>query len=110
MTEKQKLSLGIDIVNVSGHHDPAGLYNAYANRIGSNSFDNIDSTQTAPWAAFDLQINEKSDWNITARRYDTDDSLSPNVRAGRAFDTVGSSIHPFEWSGWQVISTYRLKF
>ena len=28
MTEKQKLSLGIDIVNVSGHHDPAGLYNA----------------------------------------------------------------------------------
>jgi S-layer family protein len=110
MTEKQKLSLGIDIVNVVGHHDPGGLYNAYANRVGSNSFDNIDSTQTAPWAAFDWKIDEKTDWNFTVRRYDTADHISPVVRAGLAFDTIGSTIHPFDWSGWQVTSTYRLKF
>ena len=110
MTEKHRLTLGLDLIQVVGHHDPAGLYNAYANQIGSNSFDNIDSTQTVPWAAFDLQIDEKADWNVTVRRYDTDDHISSTVRAGQALDTVGSTIHPFEWSGWQVMSTYRLKF
>ena len=109
-TPKYTITAGADIIKVTGHHDPGGLYNAYANQINSTTFNNIDSTQTVPYAALDVKINEKTDWNITLRRYDTDDNIDPSVRAGRAFDTVGSSVHPFQWSGWQASTTFSLKF
>ena len=63
-----------------------------------------------PYAALDVKLNEKTDWNITLRRYHTDDNIDPSVRAGRAFDTIGSSVHPFQWSGWQATTTFSLKF
>jgi len=110
LTDQHKVTLGSDIIKVTGHHDPGGLYNAYAARTQSIDFHNIDSTQTIPFLSFDWRPDEKTEWDFTVRRYDTTDGVSSSVTAGRAFDTVGSSIHPFEWSGWQLSSTYSLKF
>lgn len=110
MTKSHRLSAGFDLTQVEGHYDPAGLYNAYADRIASNDFTNIDSTQFAPFVSFDWSIDEKTDWTITARHFDTADHVDPSVTAGRAFDTIGSSAHPFEWGGWQVWSQFSLKF
>lgn len=104
------VSLGLDRIRVHGHHDPGGLYNAYAQRIGSTRFDNIDSVQTSPYVSFDWDLNQRTQWNLTLRHFDTVDGIGPQVTAGRAFDTVGSSVHPFDWSGWQMTTQLSTKF
>lgn len=109
-SKAHRLSAGLEMTKVKGHFDPGGLFNAYANRIGSTDFVNLDSTQTVPFVGYDWDIDEKTNWSFLARRYDTDDNVDPRVAAGRALDTVGSSVAPFSWAGWQVTTQYSLKF
>lgn len=101
---------GVDYTQTTGHYDPSGLYHSYAVATGSNSFTNLDSTQVAPYLAVDCTVSDKSSWNIMLRHYDTNDSVDPQVRAGTALDSFGSSAHPFDWDGWQVSTHYRLNF
>ncbi|MGE0494348.1 MAG: S-layer homology domain-containing protein [Vulcanimicrobiota bacterium] len=105
-----KLTGGLDYTRSAGHLDPGGLYHSYAVATSSSTFDNLDSTQTSPYVSVDWAINDKSDWNLSLRRYDTTDGIDRQVRAGTALDAIGVTTHPFEWEGWQVSSEFRLRF
>ena len=106
----KNFTVGIDLIDVRGHYDPGGLYNAFAIRTGSTDFENISSVQAIPFVEFDWDVSEKTQWNLLVRHYDTNDRLGSEVAAGRSFDSIGSTIHPFAWSGWQVSSGFTLKF
>jgi hypothetical protein len=101
---------GVDLTSASGHLDPAGDYNAYAVSIGSNSFTNLDSTQFSPYIGFDHKLSESITWGLQQRYYQTTDHVGSEVRASRAFDQIGYTAHPFEWSGWQTSGSFSMKF
>lgn len=100
-TPKIWINGGFDTVGASGHYDPAGLYNTYALANGQANFKNIDSTQFIPHLGVDWNINEKTLANITARHYDTNDKVDP---------IIASTTHPFNWSGWQVSTEFKVSF
>lgn len=102
---------GVDWVHAAGHFDPAGLYNAYALRTGETSFKNIDSQQWIPQLGFDYALSENSRWTVLAQHYSTRDGVSSQVQPGDpALGRIGSTAHPFHWSGWQVSSGFQLDF
>jgi hypothetical protein len=101
---------GTDWTKISGHLDPAGDYNAYAISIGSNNFTNLDSSQLSPYLGFEHKLSESTNWGLQQRYYQTTDHLGSEVRASRAFDQVGSTAHPFQWSGWQLSGSFSMKF
>ena len=109
-SEKLALTAGVDITRSAGHMDPSGLYHAYAVSINSNSFKNLDSTQTSPYLGLDYDFTEKTSAGLTVRYYDTQDKVGPQVRAGTALDSYGSSANPFDWNGWQVGTRFSMKF
>lgn len=102
-------SAGYEYVSYTGHFDPAGLYNGYANSTGLTTFDNLDSRQHIPYLGFQHRLNEKSEFGATLRHYHTLDLVHPGIQPANGA-TVGSSAHPFSWQGWQLISNYSLKF
>jgi hypothetical protein len=105
------VNAGVDYVRASGHYDPAGLYNQYALRTGQTGFTNLDSTQWVSHLGVDWQLSEKTSFNLTTRRYDTDDHVSPVIQPGvTELGQVGSTAHPFSWSGWQVSSEMKVAF
>ncbi len=111
VNSKMTLNGGLDYIQASGHYDPSGLYNAYALSSGSTNFTNIDSYQVIPHLEFDYDLNEKTTWNITGRHYGTHDKVDQNIQTGNnALGQIGSSTHPFSWSGWQVSSEFKLAF
>lgn len=109
-SQKMTLTGGVDYTRSQGHLDPAGLYHAYAVANNSNSFDNLDSEQIAPYVAVDYQLSEKTELSLSLRHYDTNDGVESTVRAGSGLASVGATAHPFDWSGWQVGSQISMKF
>jgi hypothetical protein len=109
-TEKLTLTGGADYTRSRGHFDPSGLYHSYALRTNQTDFTNIDSEQLAPFLGADYKLSEQMTWGTTARRYTTTDHVTPSVQAGTAFDSFGSSAHPFDWSGIQIESHFNIKF
>lgn len=109
-TKKLDLTGGVDYISFKGHLDPAGLYHSYAVATNSNSFETYNSDQLVPYLGLDYALSDKTDLGLTIRRYDTTDNVNPSVRAGTAFDSFGSSAHPFDWSGWQVGTHFNMKF
>lgn len=91
---------GLDVLSFAGHLDPAGLYNPYALSTGSVDFTNLDSRQISPSLGL-----EHPSWSLKGRWIWTDDQLSPTLVAAG-----GATPHPFNWSGYQVWSEYRVKF
>jgi S-layer family protein len=108
--KKLTLTGGVDYTLSAGHLDPGGLYHAYALRTGNTNFKNIDSEQVAPFVALDYDLTDTTEFGLSATHYSTTDNVDPSVRAGTAFDSFGSSAHPFDWSGIQVESYFRLRF
>ena len=109
--ENMTLKAGLDIMKSGGHIDPAGLYNSYALATGQTDFKNIDSVQTVPHLGLDWNLSETSDVEFMARYYDTDDQVDPSIAAGLSnAGQIGSSVHPFSWSGLQLSTHYSLKF
>lgn len=105
------LNAGVDLVKARGHYDPAGLYNGYALQTGSTSFTNVDSQQTIPHLGVLWKVTENAEVDFSARYYSTRDSVSPAIGTGSAaLGQIGSTAHPFSWSGLQVISHMKLKF
>jgi len=96
---------GVDIANIRGHWDPAGIYNAYAIANNNTGFNNIDVQQTVPFIGFDYDISANTQWNMDFRYYDTTDGVDAATLPG-----VGGSAHPFEWNGWQVTTQFKVKF
>jgi S-layer homology domain len=109
-TKKLTLIGGVDYTRSAGHLDPAGLYHSYALSINSNSFKNLDSTQTSPYLGVDYDFTDKTAVGFTARYYNTEDGVDPRVRAGTDLNSHGSSTHPFDWNGWQFGTQFNMKF
>ena len=101
---------GVDIANIKGHWDPAGIYNTYAIANNSTGFNNIDVTQTIPFVGFDYDISANTQWNMDFRYYDNTDNVGSSVFAGPALDAPGATAHAFNWQGWQVSTQFKVKF
>lgn len=111
LSNKWTVRAGADWVRAYGHFDPAGLYNGYALSTGETRFRNIDSQQWIPNLGFDFDLSEKSRWSLAAQHYGTRDHVSTSIQAGNAsLGQIGSTLHPFHWSGWQVSSEFRFNF
>jgi hypothetical protein len=106
--DKWTLRGGADWVNINGHYDPAGIYNNFAIATGSNDFDTVDNDQFIPFLGFDYDVSENTTWNMDLRYYNT----SSNIDNGTTLvsDAVGSTQNPFEFSGMQVTTQFKLKF
>ena len=105
------LSAGLDWVSARGHYDPAGLYNGYALATGSTSFTNIDSDQVIPHLGVDWRVTDSTEVNFTARYYDTQDGVDPAIGTGNAsLGQIGSTAHPFAWSGLQLMTHMKVNF
>lgn len=110
-SEEVTINGGFDFVASRGHYDPAGLYNAYAVATGQTDFTNIDSEQFIPHLGVDWELAKDTQVNVTMRYYDTQDNVDPSIGTGNAnLGQIGSTAHPFDWSGLQVISTFKLHF
>ena len=110
-TSKWTLLGGFDWIHAKGHFDPAGLYNGVALASNNTTFDNIDSTQWIPHLGFDYGMTENTNWGLMARHYSTDDGVDNAIQAGNsALGQIGSTSHPFNWSGSQVSSEFQMSF
>jgi len=101
---------GLELVHALGHHDPGGLYNGFALSSGQTNFRNIDSIQTIPYVGFDQQLSKTTSWGLEARFYNTRDRVDPAVFAGSSLASIGATANPFNWSGPQVSSYYKMTF
>jgi hypothetical protein len=105
------VNAGVDLIRAAGHYDPAGLYNGYALRTGSTDFTNLDSRQVIPHLGLGWQLTETSEVEFSARYYITRDHVLPALGTGDAdLGQIGSTAHPFSWSGLQLLSHFKLKF
>ena len=107
-SDQWTLRAGADYTQISGHLDPAGLYNNFAIASGSTTFNNIDSKQIAPFLGFNYDVSANTQWNMDFRYYTT--TSSTGVPATPVRDAVGSTANPFEWNGWQVSTQFKVKF
>ena len=109
-SDQWMLRAGADYVQITGHYDPQGNWNAFAMATGSNNFRNVDSKQIIPFIGFDYDVSANTQWNMDFRYFSTTSGLgagtNPSVTAG----TVGNSVNPFDWNGWQVSTQFRVKF
>lgn len=110
-SERVTVSAGADFVRARGHYDPAGLYQSYALASGEIAFRNIDSEQWIPHLAVDWNLTERTSIHLGGRYYDTEDRVNPAIGTGRADQgQIGSTTHPFAWSGLQVMSHLKIQF
>jgi S-layer homology domain len=107
-TDKWTLRGGADYVTIQGHYDPAGVYNDFAIQTGSNSFDTVNNDQFIPFIGFDYDVSENTTWNMDLRYYDTTSNLSNGTTNN--LNNVGFTQNPFEFSGLQVSTQFKLKF
>lgn len=103
-------------LDVHGHIDPLGVYNGYAALSGNTKTDTWDVTQKIPELGFNWNISEKTSWDMNFKFYDMTDNISPLVTSNPTVPTLGVAAgtqltsHPFNWSGVQVMTNYKLKF
>jgi hypothetical protein len=99
---------GADWVNINGHYDPAGVYNNFAIQTNSTTFDTVDNDQIIPFIGFDYDVSENTTWNMDLRYYNTDSNV--NNGTTNVTDAVGNTQNPFDFSGLQVTTQFKLKF
>jgi hypothetical protein len=107
-SDQWTLRAGADYVTVDGHYDPAGKYNNFAIQTGSTTFNNIDTTQLSPFVGFDYDVSANTQWNMDLRYYTT--TSGTNIPLNQAANSIGNSVNPFEWNGWQVSTQFKVKF
>ena len=112
VNDQWNLRGGVDLSNLRGHWDPSGLYNGYSR---NPHFDNINSTQIAPFVGFDYDISANTLWSTDLTYSDTADNIPAGINGGRRSINDGApsanfTNHPFNWQGWQVTSSFRVKF
>lgn len=107
-SDKWTLRGGADWVNIKGHYDPAGVYNNYAIQTGSNNFNTVDNDQFIPFIGFDYDLSENTTWNMDLRYYNTDSNINHGTTL--TSDARGFTQNPFEYSGLQVTTQFKLKF
>lgn len=99
---------GVDLANIRGHWDPAGLYRF----AGGPTLDTINTTQYAPFVGFDYDVSANTLWSMDLRYYDTNDNIPANLQPVRTLGpaTPSATTHPFSWQGFQVTSQFSVKF
>jgi len=105
-----KLLASFEWVATKGHLDPAGRYGAYARATGSTDFVNIDSQQFIPTVGVEWTVADNTRCDFSLRHYSTVDRVDPRVSAGTQPESVGWTAHPFNWRGWQAMSSFSVKF
>jgi len=110
--DRWNLRGGVDLSNIRGHWDPAGLYNAYSR---NPNFDTVNSTQIAPFVGFDCDVSTNTAWSMDFTYYDTNDNMPTGIYGGRRTNNdqaPGANLtnHPFDWQGWQLTSSFSVKF
>ncbi|MBT9588035.1 hypothetical protein IV102_32160 [bacterium] len=108
--EDWTLRSGLEMVHAHGHHDPGGLHNGFALASGQVNFTNIDSVQTIPYIGFDNQLSKNTTWGLDLRYYNTRDLVDSKVFAGPGPNAIGFTSNPFNWSGPQLSSYYKMTF
>jgi hypothetical protein len=107
-SDKWTIRGGADWVNISGHYDPAGVYNSIAIATGSTTFDTVDNDQIIPFIGFDYDVSENTTWNMDLRYYDTTSNLSTGTTP--VLDAIGNTQNPFDFDGIQVTTQFKVKF
>lgn len=107
-TDKWTLRGGADWVNINGHYDPAGVYNAFAFQTGQTNFKTVDNDQIIPFIGFDYDVSENTTWNMDLRYYSTDSNVGTPTTLTNG--SVGQTQNPFDFSGIQVTTQFKLKF
>ncbi|HEY3997496.1 MAG TPA: hypothetical protein VGO93_01430, partial [Candidatus Xenobia bacterium] len=107
------LKFGISVMNISGHFDPAGVYNNFAFDTQNNNFQNLNTTQNYPFIGFDYDISKNTRMNFNVKFFNTTDNLGSQsflFLPGTA--TLPSNIqrNPFSWNGVQVTSEVKVSF
>lgn len=110
VTSDLNLRGGTEWVHVYGHHDPGGLYNGYARATGQTSFTNLDSSQWVPYIGLDKQLSSNTSVSVDFRYYITRDGVDSSVYAGSGSGAIGYTANPFNWSGPQISSSYKMTF
>lgn len=111
LNKKWSLNAGVDYISTAGHYDPAGLYNSYALATGQTDFTNLDSDQFIPHFGVDVALSDKTNFGILARHYKTMDHVDGAITPGvPELGEIGSTQHPFNWSGWQISSEFKVVF
>jgi len=110
--DRWNLRGGVDLSNIRGHWDPAGLYNAYSR---NPNFDTVNSTQIAPFVGFDCDVSTNTAWSMDFTYYDTNDNMPTGIYGGRRTNNdqapgANFTNHPFDWQGWQLTSSFSVKF
>ncbi len=95
-----------------GHWDPAGLYNGYSQ---NPKFDTVNTTQIAPFVGFDCDVSTNTLWSMDFTYFDTSDNVPTGISGGRRSNNDGApsanyTNHPFDWAGWQLTSSFTVKF
>lgn len=107
-SDKWTIRGGADWVNIAGHYDPSGIWNSVAVATGSTTFDTVDSDQIIPFIGFDYDVSENTTWNMDLRYYDTTSNLNGGTTL--ATDAIGNTQNPFDFSGFQVTTQFKVKF
>lgn len=109
MSRDLLLTVGYERSALTGHYDPAGIYNSFATANQTTDFKNRDTVQHVPFVAVDWQISSGMNLRSGVRYYSTVDGVSSVVGAG-APAGPNSQAHPFNWKGVQVTTALNVKF
>lgn len=120
-SDQWSLRAGADVSQFRGHYDPAGVYNHFAFNTGSTTFFNLDTHQLSPFIGTTFDVSANTSWDLDLRFFDTTDGTgvpTPLVTGGAVAPgaapagttNIGSTSHPFRWTGYQVTTAFKVRF
>jgi hypothetical protein len=119
-SDQWTLRAGADYVNISGHYDPSGVYNQFAisQPTAGINFNNISNDQIIPFIGTTFDVSANTSWDLDLRFFDTRDNVAGGLQPvspganGIAAGTlpVGTASHPFRWNGYQVTTSFKVRF
>jgi outer membrane protein W len=68
----------------------------------------VDNDQIIPFIGFDYDVSENTTWNMDLRYFDTTSNL--NTPTTPTLDAIGNTQNPFDFSGFQVTTQFKVKF
>ncbi len=115
VTDNFHLTAAYTQLDVFGHIDPLGVYSNFAAATGSTRFKNWDITQHIPELAFNWDVTSNTSWGVDMKYYIETDHLPASLTPSPTLPSLNVALpvqtaHPFNYSGYQIMSTYSLKF
>ncbi|MEW6278306.1 MAG: hypothetical protein AB1758_06770, partial [Candidatus Eremiobacterota bacterium] len=116
VTDSFLLAGGYEQVDIFGHWDPQGTYGLFAALNGVTRFNNLDTTVHTPFARFNWNVTDTVGWDLDARYYIARDHIPASTFPAPQFPATNLafapqlSAHPFNWEGFQISSSFSVKF